>query len=651
MIDSENNATAVGPARQGPSYAAWLVVIVFSGLFFFFAFRNLDFLCLRTAEISTYTTSGFYSITDVIRYARNFDSENIAYGPVAWIFARLFGEDRVSVRVPALVFAALCIPLIFIITRRFFGSAAAVISAVFFAASPLLWTFAMDARSFSLFLFIYLFLIAGLLRYVSRPDSLTLAISVSFSVLSIMISRYGYFITAFAALAAYMQYRLAERKSDGAGEGFDLRGYLLPLAVVFFSMPFILRAVAGPGERMYGQETGAAMVSIYEWFAVMIVGGFGGFTSSNTGLALSLLPLAAAGFLWLRKSSPETFAVYAVWLAAVFAGIGIYGAGDSDIVQQTGFAENAGYIISAAAAALVPLCSYGIVSGFRKIFKRDASSIASVPQFIKLLVSGFLLVLLIVTSAVTTIKTLREVNTKQRENWSGVYHYLKGKISEGDRIAYFDYDADAIRHYFNSYENENRYTPVELKNEKELSKELLYNNHTWFISRQSKGVANDSDGVVEMLRRDRYHLLFEGVLANIDVIEVNGYYVDNKAVIRAGQETKSKEVILEIQRKRQTFTKAVECDKKPEGCVIELYLAERGKYSFTLDAEAVGNTGKNDIELCAPDYGFGEKDSDANEIYYNINQGTCIITISGNIIDGSELKLTVERTGRASETD
>jgi 4-amino-4-deoxy-L-arabinose transferase-like glycosyltransferase len=86
-----------------------------------------------------------------LRYARG-----LLYTESVALVGRFRGVDEWSARLPSVVFGCLTIVLVFVMTRRWYSSGAALVAALITAAAPMQVAFSREARMYAMFQFAYL---------------------------------------------------------------------------------------------------------------------------------------------------------------------------------------------------------------------------------------------------------------------------------------------------------------------------------------------------------------------------------------------------------------------------------------------------------------------------------------------------------------
>jgi mannosyltransferase len=137
------------------------------------------------------------------------DPNQALYYALLWFWQHLFGSDVVTMRGPSIVFAALTVPVAFVLGRRLFGVAAGIIAAALLAISPFLLTYAQEARGYTLVAFL---VTASSYFFVAQLATRQNALAAGYVATS-SLAFYAHFHAAFVIVAQVLYLAIMQRRS------------------------------------------------------------------------------------------------------------------------------------------------------------------------------------------------------------------------------------------------------------------------------------------------------------------------------------------------------------------------------------------------------------------------------------------------------
>ena len=186
------------------------------------------------------------------------------YYTLAWAWAHLFGSGEVALRSLAAIFGTATIPVLYLLARELFSRRAALIAALLAAASPDLFWYSQEARSYPLFVFFGAATLYFFVRASKRPTRGALGGWAACASLSLCTHYFSAFAVGPEAVWLVWRWRRQPRGPLVAAAAIGAIGFaLLPLAIhqegsgrrvnSFTSIPVLERAAASLVKFMTGE--------------------------------------------------------------------------------------------------------------------------------------------------------------------------------------------------------------------------------------------------------------------------------------------------------------------------------------------------------------------------------------------------------------
>jgi 4-amino-4-deoxy-L-arabinose transferase-like glycosyltransferase len=162
---------------------------------------------------------------------------------LAWVFARLFGDGEVALRLPSALAGIAAVPVVWAIGERLAGRRAALVAAALIAVGPLFVWYSQEARAYSLFVLTAALAILTWLRALEQPSGRRLAAFAACGALALLSHYFAVFLLAPMAvmLAAAARARPPARRATAAALG--------ALVLVGLALVPLVKAQGGHGAQ------------------------------------------------------------------------------------------------------------------------------------------------------------------------------------------------------------------------------------------------------------------------------------------------------------------------------------------------------------------------------------------------------------------
>lgn len=597
----------------------WAFIILLTAAYVWIHSGTLGLTHFWLDEIHTAGAARSGSVIEAIRYSAGHDPGGIVYDVIAAAAVRGAGPYESTMRFPALLFGALCIPLMFALMRRLSadGLSLAVPTALFF--SPTFLFISMTARGQSLIVLLSLLILISALRPPEAGKSASTAGLILLFTVSLYTDFYSSVILIIAAAA--LNYRIhgrgkntEEQTADGTKISPSLHFVICGVAAALLSLPAIVffpgMLASGPllwNEIAPNLPPGKKLVINY-------IGLVGGFTRANMSLVIASAIPMIYGLVHLRRARGRTFTALAVWIAAVAAGAFLIAAGASPLVSL--------YLMQ----PLIPILSVFIGASFYyyfvTTFRRDAAAMFSVSLFLRMAVIGLLLLGSFIFMFGYTVSGISDVHYQERQNWWEPVRAIERDSIAGDALVVQDTDKAALSYFMDGA----KLKQLDVKTFDSLGSipDLLAGEpRTWLLIRRP---LVPGQGVAEVLNRvfllDRRSKPYGGMLSNIQLAFVDGYIVSDRLAFR----------FAPAAGKNKTGSGPINlvCDIDFEPCEIKIFLPEKDTYEFTISARAAAAGTRIAVSICGDYTDLQISGAAKNTIPRELAQGACMVEIAPN---------------------
>jgi 4-amino-4-deoxy-L-arabinose transferase-like glycosyltransferase len=150
------------------------------------------------------------SLAGVIGGVRATESTPPLYYVLTWAWIHVFGETTAMLRLPGALAGVLCVPAAYLALRRLMGARASIAAAWLVACSPMLVSYSLDARSYSLLVLFSILSLWTMSRVMEVPSPSRLAVWALACVALVYTHYFGGFVVA-AEIAVLLR-RMPERR-------------------------------------------------------------------------------------------------------------------------------------------------------------------------------------------------------------------------------------------------------------------------------------------------------------------------------------------------------------------------------------------------------------------------------------------------------
>ena len=332
------------------------------------------------------------------------------YGWMA-VWVRIFGESAWSLRIPSVLFGVLSVGLIYLLTRKIAGEAAAVLSAFLLGLSPFMVWYSQDARMYSMECLAALAAVYGFWMFLSRPGKGTFMGMVLSHAFLYGVHYFGVFLFMAEALFLVLYWR----KYLGRVIPFLAAQGIACAPLCYWGYLLLQRESGSFGIGWIPKPVWAdPLLTVVNFFSANA--GAWNVPAVVTGLVLLILFTAAAG--GKKHAEAAGFAVF--WLAVPIGMAWI-------LSQQIPIYIDRYFLLCVPAAVL--LASLGAVSlGRRK--------------------GAVLTILLTCAMAPGLWGVFRPTEVYHKEDWKAVAEYLKQTMQSGDLLLLRVYQTAVPLNYY-----------------------------------------------------------------------------------------------------------------------------------------------------------------------------------------------------------
>jgi len=580
--------------RKFPKVAAgarsWAFVVFLAVSYFWYQSGPLELPHFWTGEMRTAAAARGGDILRALDYSIANDPGGVVYNVFAALAVRMGGAGDPVMRIPALVFGALCFPVFFILLRRLAPDGLSIISLMFLFASPSFLFASMNARGQSLFILLGLLIfILALMsgeewtprRRIAAVLIFTLALYTDFRAMILLAGGAG--VCAYAASGG-------EGKRGGAVPA-EFKTYLLCafLALALFIPGFFL--ILRESAVQTGMKFPAGGGDVFPYFKRLLIvyaALAGGLTGSNTSLAAAMLLPVVYGAVKLFYARRKSFAAILIWFIVILSACAVSAASRPD---------NSPVRLLNVAMPLIPFVSFFAAASIYYFtvaaFKRDHAAIFSVFMFVRIVLTGFVLLLSFFASAFFIVKAGAETHRYERQNWKAAFDSISKRAKPGDTLVVQSSDSIVLDYYRDKVDAK-LLRAVKAKDAEEIDLTLVSSPRTWVLVKEPKVLGVREKPYVENLyEMNRNTSRFGGMLGDIHLSLIDGYAVEDESRFEIFRGTPKEE-------HESGGIIPIYCGAEDSAhCAFSVYATGKDEYEFEIlvSAGTAPYTGET-IEIC-----------------------------------------------------
>ncbi len=563
---------------------------------------TLDLTRLWTDEIHTMNAAASGCPYNAAKISASADPEGIVYNSVAAVSMKLAGPSETSLRFPALIFGALCIPLLFLILSRAAPAGVSILAPIALCFSPPLLFISMTARGYSMFVFFALAALLATLRAAESGVSKArgVLLFVSFAVASLIDLNIWVALPAGAAIVFL--------KQKNAGDVFRYAAAAFAGLVPALALRMIIPAFAS------APSATPSDIDAWRLFIMSYTGASGGFTPANAALAAASFPLALHGLYHSLRFHRSSLAPLFIWFACVaFAAVALSGASTVSlkrIIPLTALLAPFACIIFSASP-----CAFA-----SNLLKRDMAGVYSITTFIRMAATGFIIIVSIVFYAAYTVKCVSQTHFRERENWREPLSEIAAGAAPGDALVVKASDSVAIS-YFIKPEDASKLNIVKVETPEEAAAALRYHPRSWLIARDRSIRGIETGRETDWRIRSPFGKRFGGALGDILLFSFEGYFIDST----------SEFIIASAIPDGNSPDSPPHLDCSPEpgrSCSFKVFLPESDEYSFLLAAPGSNSDFSFSVSFCGEPRLLAAGPGEAAVFSGKFRAGSCDVDIS-----------------------
>ncbi|MFC1474429.1 glycosyltransferase family 39 protein [bacterium] len=617
MTEEQQNRNSTGPG-----VATRIMVMAIATAFFYFSYQNVENFDFSSGELPYVNAAAESSFSTAFNTLVSEKGHGIIHLAAVKVSAKaLGGVSHLAMRLPSLLFAALCILVFYSLASRLFPDGLSLMAAIVFAASPALVSAALDSGPHSLFLLLTLIIYNLLIRL---PDNFSMKMRIL-----LFLSLYFAFDTSFHAMfvipvgCILLHYEMTRRKAERhpvpKNPGWPIAvfaAYSAVAAALVFVFYYGYGALRIPPSSIAGAD-----IKFSQWLAILFVGAAGGSAKANASLACFAIPLVLFGVVHIRKTRPHAykFPLFALILTPVL--IALYFKSGIHPTDYPLFAGNMGYVIAIPLPFISILLAAGIYYFFVTTFRRDALSLFTIGIFLRTVFTTLIILAVFVFTIVFTVQSLRSIADLERENWPAASRYLSDWMRNEDIIMYHSQDAAPIE-YFLKPRLENA-SPVDREPGK---------TGTWLIKMTPVKGFGMRPGILNKLYMEEWHNPYTGLHGILNLVYLEGTAVADRMYINVDAGAGGKTNIGN--RTDLSNKKTIACPPGVAPCTFDLYFLEDDTYVFTATPLSDPESPPDDISLCGISQTFNRHNDNTYMAEKLFPRGYCkvkLIPVSGQI--------------------
>ena len=619
-----NSSAARPPGRLG-----WIAAFLIAAAFVWLHAGTLDLTRFWTEEIRVAEAARSGSAAKAFDYSLSHDRTNVLYNTAAAVAVKIGGPYEPVMRFPALLFGALCFPLLFAVLRRIFPAGFALTALIFLFLSPAFVFISTNAGQQTLSV---LLCIAAMIPAVfpakKRGPAKTAALIIFFAAALYFEWRSAvYFMIGLAIYDAGG----VRMNSGGAGQPdkqASVHALMCFLTAAVIDLLFVLGLRGGEVSPASFAGIGAGM-SFIKRAALIYVAATGGFAAQNAGLAAAAaIPAAYGAIAILIEKKRSLFRIAAIAAALLVFCVIRSGSASLGVDSPTPFIP------------LISLCVAGSVYYyFGSLRRRDAAGIFSIGLFLRIIFSGFALVLSLIVFFFFDLECISEIHFQARQNWVTAFDRIAESAQPGDTLVIQAAAAPAADYYLKK-ELRDKLRMEKVENPDEIEGIIAKRPRSWILMLES----GKETYVGSIMKIDMRSELLGGSLGDVRIAFIDGFYAGGYIQIFAGKKKpdtgfslipKGYDVDCE-------FNKGNEPGVKP--CVFNIYAPANGFNRNYFSIENGGRDAGIGITVCGKKYDFPHLGTKTVVISGKLKQGVCEIKLETiRIVPDGYIKIRIKR--------
>lgn len=556
--------------------ASFVFVIVLACAFFYINFNTIQRIGLTSAEIPVLKSIGPEVFMDFPGYADAVQSQGVIYPVIVSMCSSFLKGDNLILRFPALIFATLCIPFLYVLLLTLLPRGAAALSCLFLVLSPAFSLFATDGRGYSLFMFASIILYLSAISIVERRTIIK-RILLFVSALVLFDASFFAFLANFAGLFFLVSYH-KEGLTKNDEDAMVLRGavgYFFYTAVAYVVVHIIYGGIfysadVWPPPSSFIGSTFATK----DWAMMTYIGSYAGFEKDNAFLGFAIAPLCIYGALLMRKYSRSSFTALFSTFTILFVIISAYFASGAKVTSYEMFTGQAGFAMTVFTPLIAVFAAASFYYLVYSLLSTSALAIYTPLKLIRTVVSVIFVLMFGVMFIGAAFKNMRTVTSYERENWKAAVSYLKNNGREGDVVNIF-WKSDLAASYYLS--------PILYKNISKLGGDVEVDNPrtheqtgSWIVfSSPPKNFMSASDYSIPLDIPLKYNS-YEGSFGTVTLLGGDFPIVRDRVGLRVSYTEKQASKTIHLQGES---THSAFCTTGAS-CLIKLFLMKDGRYEF-----------------------------------------------------------------------
>jgi hypothetical protein len=517
---------------------------------------TLDLTRLWTNEIHTANAAAAGCPIKAAKHAAANDPSGIAYSAVAAISVKLAGLSETSLRFPALLFGALCVPLLFLILSRATPPGVSILAPLALLFSPPLLFASMTASGCSMFVFFGLIALLATLRASESGVSKMRFVSlfISFAAAALIDFNFWIALPAGAAIVFINRKNAADALKYSA---VAFAGLAPALALRLILPGFAASATAPPAD-----------IDAWRLFIMSYTGASGGFTPANAALAAASFPLALHGLYHSLRFHRSSLSPIFIWFACVaFAAIALSGASSVSLKRIIPLVA----LLAPFACLIIAVSPCAFATN---ILKRDMTGVYSITMFIRMAATGFIILVSFVFYVGYTAKCVSQTHFRERENWREPLSEIAAGAAPGDALVVKASDSVALG-YFMKSQDASKLNIVKVETPEEAAAALRNHPRSWMLSRDRSIRGIKTGRETDWRIRSPFGKRFGGALDDILLFSFDGYFIDSASEFIIAQSAPAGTA--------SDSTIHILCQPEPgRSCSFKVFLPESDDYSLML---------------------------------------------------------------------
>lgn len=604
--------------------AGWAAALLLGAVFLWAHSGALGATRFWTGEINVMNAARAGNATEAFNYSLTHDRADALYSVAAAVAAGMRGPFEPVMRFPALLFGALCFPLLYGVLKRVFPAGLALLTLFFLFLSPALAFISMNAGRQSLSL---LFCVAAAAPVVWRGKGKGGAVGMAAVVVFYAVLL---FVEWRAAVYFLLAYAVSEAGAGEADKAARTRTLMCFLTAVVIDLLFVMGLRGGIEHPVSAAGFGAgANAGFFEKAAMLYVASIGGFAMRNAAVAAVAAIPVLYGLVSLLIANKKSV----LKLLAIAAALVIFGA----------IAGRGAPLTIDSPVPLIPpvaLClAAAVYYQYRSLRGRDAAGIFSIWMFVRILAAVFGLAILFIAYFVMDFRCLTDTHFMARQNWATALNRIAESAEKGDSLVISESAADTVDYYLTK-ELRDKLVVEKVATMDEVEGLIAKQQRSWMLMLDEPDVDNRflSD-VDRLMKLDKRADLFAGALGDVRLAHVDGFYAGRYMQVFAGK--KKPDTGFSLIPKGY-----VKCEwgTGAQPCNFRLFIPEEGMYWLYYSVEDGGREAALGVDVCGKKYDFSKLGTKTAVVSATLKGGACdvLLDVSG-AEPGAYVKVRVKR--------